>query len=262
MSLLSREYYYNEQLKNYLLQFMAIFAGMKVQVGWNEDKEPRVISIPVISASRDRVAGAIKGDNTQNKPIRLPTMSAWINTISMSPELRKGIPTVRKKTYMPTGGLFPDDIRVVEQKMPVPYRISFELGVWASNQDQHFQIIEQIMMLFNPLINLQTSDELFDSTKITTVELTGIQLNENVPAGTERRLIQSTLTFEAPIWISAPTEVHNRYIRDIYIRVGAVQTASVNSRDIIADLDAQGIPYDLFFTLDDVNIEDVIPDNP
>lgn len=250
-----REFWYDHQLKRYLIQFMAIFADMNVRVGWNEDKEPRLVKVPVYAASKDRVVGAIKGENTQNKPIRLPAMSAAITNFELAPDRRKGVPVSRRQTYMPTGGLFPDDIKVVEQRMPVPYNLTMELSIWASNQDQHYQIIEQIMMLFNPIIQIQTSDDAFDWTQIVSVELTGIRPEENLPAGADRRVIQTSLEFTVPVYISAPANVHDKYIRDIYIRVGAVSTDAETSYDMVGELDAQGIPYELNFSLDDVDID-------
>lgn len=250
-----REFWYDNQLKRYLIQFCAIFADMNVQVGWNEEKTPRLAKVPIYAASKDRVVAAIKSENTQNKPIRIPALSAAITSIELAPERRKGVPNNRRHTVMPTGGLFPDDIRVVEQRMPVPYTLTMELGVWASNQDQHYQILEQIMMIFNPILQIQTSDEALDWTQITTVELTGIRPEENLPAGADRRLIQTMLEFSIPVYISVPANVHDKYIRDIYIRVGAVSQSAQTSEDIIAELDLQGIPYELNFSLDDVELE-------
>ena len=247
-----REYYYNKQIRNYVKQFMAVFAGMRVQVGWNEDKEPRLISIPIAFASRDRVVAHLLTDNTPTKPLRLPMFSASLSGVEMAPELRKGITTERRKTFMPTGGLFPDDFKVVQQRMPVPYRATMDLHMFASNQDQHMQILEQILMLFDPILQIQTSDDMFDWTQITTIELTGVNLEEVVPIAADRRIIQTTLNFNFPIYISAPVDVHDKYVRDIYVRVGAVSQAADTSEEIIAELDAQGIPYDLYFTLDDI----------
>ena len=250
-----REFYYAEQLKRYNIQFIAIFADWPFQVGWNEDKSPRLAKVPCTFASRDRIVGAIKGENTQNKPIRLPVMSAWHSSIELAPERRKGVPTTRREVFMPTGGLFPDDIEVVEQRMPVPYNLLYELSIWTSNQDQHYQIIEQIMQFFPPHIQIQTSDEPFDWTKVTYVELMDMRLEENMPMGADRRVIQSTLVFRVPIWISVPVDVHKRFIQDIYLRVGAVSQSAETSAQMIADLDAQEIPYELVFSLDDINID-------
>lgn len=251
-----REYYYNQQLRKYLVQFMAIFADLKVQVGWTDDKEPRLISVPIVNASKDRVVAAIKNENTQNKPIRLPTMSATISGLSLAPEARKGVATTRRKTMMPTGGLFPDDIKVVQQRMPVPYTLEVELGIWASNQDQHYQILEQIAMIFDPDLQIQRSDDVMDWTRLSRVQMNSIRLEENVPAGADRRVIQSSIEFEMPIHISVPADVHQRYIKDIFIRIGAVGLDTESNFDIIQELDDSGATYDHVFSLDDIDINE------
>lgn len=248
------DYHYDAQLRRYIVQFAAIFAGMKVEVGKREDVEPHLIHVPVKNASMDRVVGHIKSENTQNKPIRLPIISFQLVNVDQAPELRKGIGVERRNSYMPTGGVFPDDITVVEQRQPVPYRAVFELAVWASNQDQHYQIMEQIFTLFDPLLQIQISDDIFDWTKLTSVELTDIRFDENMPMGGDRRIIQSRLGFVVPIYLSIPSKVHNKYVKDIYLRIGAVGSDVETSYDIIADLDSQGETYEKVFSLDDIDI--------
>ncbi len=247
-------YHYSAQLRSYIVQFAAVFAGIQVEVGKRDNTEPHLIHVPIKNASMDRVVGHIKGENTQNKPIRLPIMSFQLVNIDQAPSARKGVGVSRRSTYMPTGGLFPDDYKVVEQRQPVPYNAIFELAVWASNQDQHYQIMEQIFTLFDPLLQIQISDDIFDWTKLTSIELTDIRFDENVPQGTDRRLIQTKLAFLVPIYLSVPTNVHNNYIKDIYIRIGVTNTDVQTSFDVISDLDSQGIEYERVFALEDVDI--------
>lgn len=248
-------YHYSAQLRRYIVQFAAIFAGIQVEVGKRDDTEPHLIRVPIKNASMDRVVAHIKSENTQNKPIRLPIMSFQLVNVDQAAELRKGVGVTRRNTYMPTGGLFPDDMSVVEQRQPIPYRVIFELTIWASNQDQHYQIMEQIFTLFDPILQIQISDDVFDWTKLTTVEMLDISFDENMPAGIDRRLIQSRIGFAVPIYLSVPADVHNRYIKDIYLRIGAVGTDVETSFDAISDLDSQGIEYEKIFTLDDVDIK-------
>ncbi len=247
-------YHYSAQLRRYIVQFAAIFAGIQVEVGKRNDTEPHLIHVPIKNASMDRVVGHIKSENTQNKPIRLPIMSFQLVNVDQAPELRKGIGVKRRSTYMPNGGVFPDDITIVEQRQPVPYRAMFELAIWASNQDQHYQIMEQIFTLFDPILQIQISDDIFDWTKITSVELTDIRFDENMPQASDRRLIQTRLGFAVPIYLSIPADVHKKYIKDIYLRIGAVSADLGSSYDIIADLDSQGIEYEKVFSADDVDI--------
>lgn len=240
-------YNYNKQLRAYMVQFCAIFAGLEVEVGKSDDTEARLIKVPIASMSKDRVVASIKSGQTQNKPIRLPLFSAFLSNIALSPELRKGVGVTRRNSYLPTGGLIPDDIKVVKQRQPVPYRATYELAVWASNQDQHYQIMEQILSLFDPMLQIQTSDDVFDLTRITTVELTDVRFDENIPAATDRRMIQSTMSFTVPIYLSVPAEVHNQFIEDIYLRIGAVSTDVDTAMEALEDLDGQGLEYTQIF---------------
>lgn len=231
-------FYYDRQVKKYLLQFMTVFAGMQVRVGKKGDTPERLIPVPVHYGSRDRVTAAIFTNNTQNKPLRLPVISAYLNSIDLAPELRKGIGAVRRDTYLPRGGILPDDITVVRQIMPVPYKATAEIALYTSNMDQHFQVIEQILILFDPILQIQTSDAPFDWGKITTIELTGIRFDENYPPGTDRRIINSVLEFTFPIYLSAPVNVKHDIVETIHIRLDATQGDTVEehlAEQIFAD---------------------------
>lgn len=250
-----RPYYYNNQLRRYLVQFMALFGSFQVQVGHKDDIEPRLIPIHITNASKDRVVAWIKSNQTQNKMIRLPMFSVTLSNMRLSPEMRHGVGVKQRNTHMPTGGLYPDDITVVERRMPVPYTLSFELAIWASNQDQHYQIIEQITSLFDPVLTIQTSDDVLDHTRLTHVELTNIRFEENVPAALERRVIQTTLEFEVPVWMSIPSKVHSQFVETIFMRVGAVSQMAETSFDIVDELNELGIQYEQVIDVNDIDID-------
>jgi hypothetical protein len=248
-------YYYNQQLRNYILQFMAIFSGLQVQVGkWGTEDE-QLISVPIHYGHMDRVVAAILADNTQNKPLRLPVMSAYVRNMQIAPDRMHGIGTERRQAFVPVGGLIPDDLQVVHQRMPVPYNIEMELAVYASNTDQHFQILEQVLPLFDPQLNIQTTDGPFDWTRLTHVKLTsGPMMESNYPVATDRRIIQSSMVFEMPIWVDTPADVRRDFIEKIFLRIGAVSNGAFTNEEMVADLDGQGIPYTLIQDGSDVQI--------
>jgi hypothetical protein len=86
-------------------------------------------------------------------------------------------------------------------------------------------------MLFDPILQIQTSDSAFDWTKITSVELTGINNEENYPPGGDRRLLSWTLTFDIPIYISAPVDIKDDVVRKIIIRLGDLEKFQINEFD-------------------------------
>lgn len=250
-------YYFDAQFKRYITQFMAIFSELKVMVGSSADQPSRLIRVPIVYGSRDRVVAWIKGDQTQNKPLRLPAMSAFLRGIAQAPDKRKGVGQVRRNTVARnTGQPFPQNVGVVRQLMPVPYRATFELSVFASNALQHHQIMEQILTLFDPILQFQTGDDPFDWTQINTAELTNIQWEENFPTGADRRIIQSVLSFEVIIYLAGPANFRDNYIQNIKIRLAVVPTDTnfTNSYSIIDAMDAENAQYIDVFSLDNIDI--------
>lgn len=253
MAIQPNAYYYNTQLKRHVLQFMAVFTGLQVQVGKSATQDERLIRVPIHYAHRDRVVASIIAGNTQNKPIRLPIMSAYLTDLNIDTDRMKGTGNERRVAYTPVGGLVPDDTRVVYQRQPVPITLSFDLNLYSSNTDQEFQILEQILPLFNPFLTIQTSDAPLDWTRLTQVVLTNISNGNNYPSGTDRRILQKTLSFTVPVWIDIPADIRKNLVEQIYLRIGAVSAGAVSSEDIIADLDGQGIEYELWQDASELN---------
>ncbi len=235
-------YFYENQIRSYLLQFCNIFAGLRVKTGKGESGEAEFITVPVTIGSKDRVVAAIQAGNTQNKPFSLPIMAAYMTNISLSPN-RKGIGVVDKRVYLPSGGVFPDDLKTVTRVMPIPYVMSTQLSIYASNTDQMMQILEQLLVLFDPVLQIQTSDSVFDWTKITTVELVGVTNEENYPSGIDKRVIQWSLDFEVPIYISVPIDIKDEMVRKIVIQIGNLDEFQVDEFDENGNLTPFNSPY-------------------
>ena len=93
----------------------------------------------------------------------------------------------------------------VERLMPTPYNLSVNVDVWSTNTDQKLQILEQILMLFNPSLEIQTTDNYVDWTSLSVVNLTSTTFSSRtIPMGTETEIDVATLGFTTPIYISPP----------------------------------------------------------
>ena len=40
--------------------------------------------------------------------------------------------------------------------MPVPYNLTMQVDIWTSNSDQKFQLLEQILTLYNPSVDINS----------------------------------------------------------------------------------------------------------
>ena len=119
--------------------------------------------------------------------------------------------------------------------MPVPYELTIKLDIWTSNTNQKMQLLEQMLVLFNPALEIQSTDNYIDWTSLTVCELTDVNWsNRTIPMGTENPIDIATLTFKLPIWLSSPAKVKKlgvveRIIANIYDAQGDLNNAVVNN---------------------------------
>lgn len=233
-----RHYYYNSQLKKYSAGFATIFAGLKVHTGKLADGEVGVVNVPIRYASADRVVEALGANNaTQNKLHTLPMMAFYMTSLELAPDRLHGVSGQDRRTYLPQGGIFPDEVKTITRVVPIPYDMMMELSIYASSSDQMYQMIEQILMLFDGYsLQIEFNDKFFDWTRMTTVELQSIGNEENVPQLTERRAIVQTLSFKMPVWLSPPAEVRDEIIKEIHIRLGDMAGFTLDTIDENGDL--------------------------
>lgn len=235
-------YFFDNQIRAYMLQFVSIFYGLQVQTGKGECDVPEFITVPVVIGHKDRVVAALMAGNTQNRVFSLPTMAANLTALAVAPERRKVQAYLDQRVTLPVGGLFPNDLTVVKRAMPIPYNATIELSIYTSNTQQRDQILEQILVLFNPDLQIQKSDGPFDWTRLTRVELTDISNEENYPAGTDRRIVLWTLTFEVPIYLSIPMGVKDDLVRKIIIQIGDLSSMTINEVDEDGEITPFGTP--------------------
>jgi hypothetical protein len=164
--------------------------------------------------------------------------------------------SLRERQYDPETGLYNSqqgDSYTIERLMPVPYDLEVKLDIWTSNTEQKMQLIEQLAVLFNPSFEIQSTDNYIDWSSLSYVELTNVLwTSRTVPAGTEEPIDIATLTFNMPIWISAPAKVKRlgviqKFIGSVYDETGAFSQDTIltnlATRRYVTPLD-----YGLFYS--------------
>jgi hypothetical protein len=145
---------------------------------------------------------------------------------------------VRQRTYDDTTDTYETtqgNAFTIERLMPVPYKLTIKLDLWTSNTNQKMQLLEQIVVLFNPALEIQSTDNYLDWTSLSIVELESTQwTSRSVPVGTEDPIDICTMTFTLPIWISSPAKVKKlgvveRIINNIYDAKGDASNAVLNN---------------------------------
>jgi hypothetical protein len=124
--------------------------------------------------------------------------------------------------------------------MPVPYTLTLKLDIWTSNTEQKLQLLEQLTILFNPALEIQSTDNYIDWTSLSYVLLTDVQWSSRtVPVGTDTPIDVATLTFELPIFISAPALVKKlgvvqKIIASIFDANGNIDEAIYNESNLLS----------------------------
>jgi len=153
---------------------------------------------------------------TKNKLPNVPMMTFHVTELNMLVSVFKSHIMLIKKSfkqrnwdensqsYETTQG----NAFTVERLMPVPYNMSIQLDIWTSNTTMKLQLLEQLLALFNPSMEIQSTDNYIDWTSLSVVELGDVNWSSrSIPVGTDDNIDIATLTFELPIWISPPAKV-------------------------------------------------------
>ena len=255
-------YWYDEQIKRYLLQFMRIFSNFQVSEGVRNGTEI-FNRVPVRYADINRMVAHILKNNSENTINSTPMITCFIESLATSSERRQHpghidkLQVSERKYDQDTGtyGTEQGNLYSVERYMPVPYDLQMRVDIWTSNTDQKLQLLEQIMVLFNPSIQLQSNSNPLDWTNIFEVELENLQWSSRTqPVGTEETIDIASLTFNVPIWISPPAKVMRQKIINTII----TNTYAVPS---VFDLDYNTDIYDFFEGMDPEGLVVVTPNN-
>jgi hypothetical protein len=221
------DFFYDAQIRRWLLQFIRVFSLIKMQTAPDSNGVVTENSIPVVYGDISRIVATLLKGNSENTLPPSPSMSVWIKELEMAPERRLNPYYVGKLgvderellngQYTQDGG----NRYTIERYMPVPYNMILELYLWTTNTTTKLQILEQIMTIFNPSIQIQQNMNLLDWTVMTDIELLGIVWSNRLPdQGTESQRDIATLTFKIPIWINPPAKVKQRkLIEEIIINV-------------------------------------------
>lgn len=248
------DYYYGEQIKIYISQFAQVFAEMYVRGGSNPlNKSNNYIRIPIIYGSPDKVVAAIKNENTQNKLVRVPLFSIKLESISIMLDRKSGTNTEYRKTVLPLGGDIKTDLKVLQRTKALPYNLTFSVAAYTSNSDQMFQIIEQILILFDPFLQFQTSDSYGDWTKIQDAELTSVNLDDNRSPENDGRILMTTFTFDVRAYMAPPANIKKNAITSIRLRIDALN-GSQNIQDVAHDTGRPTPEYKVIYDIDSSNI--------
>lgn len=207
------DFFYDGQIRRYVTQFMRVFIGFKYQAGDGEQRE-----VPVMYGDMTRQVASMIKDNSENKLSTVPKIACYISGLEtdstrISDATFISKVNIRERKWTDASGQIDYGSSqgggyTVERLMPTPYKLSMKADVWTSNTDQKLQLMEQILVLFNPSLEIQTTDNYIDWTSLSVLDVKSITFSSRtIPQGAESEIDISTVEFEMPIWITPPAKV-------------------------------------------------------
>ena len=210
------QFAYDGQIRRFVTQFIRMLSNFQVEFGQDSNGDKTLQSVPIYYGDVSRQAAMILRNNSENSLNAVPAIATYISALTYDRErlqnpYYEGIMRVREQVYDSGTGQYTgaqDGIYTVERLMPAPYKLQMKLDIWTSNTDQKHQLIEQITPLFNPGLEIQSSDNYLDWTSLSVCELESVTwTSRSIPMGTEDPIDIATLQFSLPIWISSPAKV-------------------------------------------------------
>ena len=204
---MAQTFFYDEQVRRFLLQFIRAFSNFQVEYGKNRDGATTLLTVPVRYGDASRLVSSIIRDNSENKVVPTPMISTYVTAMEYQPERRQEPTFVDKKhirmrkfdedtgEYLTTQG----NAYTVERMMPVPYQLTMNVDIWTSNTTQKLQLLEQILVLFNPALEIQSTDNYLDWTSLSYIELQQVQFSSRaIPVGVDDSIDLSLIHISEP----------------------------------------------------------------
>jgi hypothetical protein len=175
-----------------------------------------MVRVPVMYGDSSRQASTIIANNSASNLPSAPLITTYISGLEYD-QRRMQDPTfidkivVRQRTYNAETQTY-DSVQgqafTVERQMPVPYTLRITVDFWTTNYNQKLELIEQLGSIFNPSLEIQSTDNFIDWTSLSVVYQDGLTFSSRtIPQGSANPIDVMSWKFYMPIWISTPAKL-------------------------------------------------------
>ncbi len=215
------DYFYDAQIKRYLMQVVRAFSGFQYRSGARGDREPMLHIVPCLPAKRNRQAAAIQRNASENTLLSVPQITVDLTNFEPDRERMQNpnhVDSVQatERARDPITGEYNGDRGTsvtIDRLMPRPYTMTVQVDIWTSTMDQKHQLLEQIDTVIYPGFDIQNSDNALDWSALTTVTVESQQWSSlSIPIGTggENEIDLATIVLKIPMWLTPPALLHRQ----------------------------------------------------
>ena len=205
------QFFYDNQIRRFLIQFAKIFSSWQVTKGKDPAGNEILVRVPIMYGDSSRQASTIIANNSASNLPSAPLITYYISALEYD-QKRTQDPTfidkmqVRQRSYNTETQQYEQvqgQAFTVERLMPVPYTLRITVDFWTTNYQQKLELMEQLGTLFNPSLEIQSTDNFIDWTSLSVVYQDGITFtSRSIPQGTGNPIDVLSWKFYMPIWLS------------------------------------------------------------
>ena len=210
------QFFYDNQIRRFLIQFAKIFSNWYVTKGKDPAGHPILVRVPIMYGDSSRQASTVIANNSASNLPSAPLITYYISGLEYNQKWTQD-PTyvdniqVRQRAYNPETQQYETtqgQAFTVERLMPVPYTLRINVDFWTTNYNQKLELIEQLGTLFNPALEIQSTDNFIDWTSLSAVFQDGLTFSSRtIPQGTGNPIDVMTWKFYMPVWISTASKL-------------------------------------------------------
>jgi len=238
-------HFYNQIVRKNIIAFGTLFNNITMKSSDPDTGEVLEESkVPLAYGPKQKFLVRI-GENASSSKVAITLPRLYFEMTSIEYDSsRKTSPIQKYKTIIADNG---NEVKV--QYVPVPYNISFELGVIAKSQDDALQILEQILPYFQPSfsVTLNMIPDMNEKKDIAIVLNNIGSEDEWDDSFLERRYINYTLNFTMKSYLYGPYSTSNIIKKAIIHET--IGDAAVNRRTItrtytpkaVVDINTDGV---------------------
>ena len=215
-------HFYHSHIRNTVAVFGTLFNNISVH---RKDKAGNLISavkVPLSYGPKQKFLARLFEEPDLNAPevaIRLPRMSFELTGMNYDTSVK--LNKMNKLTK-------PDIHGKTAVYNPVPYVMNFTLTVYAKNQDDALQVVEQILPYFNPeyVVTIKEVPEL-DLKRDIPIVLQSVSYSDDYEGDfTSRRVLMYSLDFSMKTFFYGPVKQNIAVIKDVYANINSLDSGA------------------------------------
>jgi len=218
------QYFYHSHIRKTVAVFGTLFNNINVQRKDTSGNAVNNVKVPLSYGPKQKFLARLFEEPDLNAPevaLRLPRMSFELTSLQYDTSVKLNkMNTIAK----------PNAFGQATIRNPVPYIMNFELNIYAKNQDDALQIVEQIIPYFNPeyVVTIKEIPSLNISRDIPIV-LQSVGYTDDYEGDfASRRVLIYTLDFTMKTFFYGPINPDQGVIKDV-----TVNTRDYDGQDLL-----------------------------